>query len=129
MQDECEIFIQTNYSDRGGGGGGCTGEEENKNFLQSESSLQVKSIWRQNQDKSNGEESRMQLTRKSLKLTNKMRRKFENNVKSKIKIIGIIKRKQKVYYLSLDIKTTYRRSCSVVVFWCVLIDYSRTNLP
>ena len=72
MQDECEIFIQTNYSDRGGGGGGgggCTGEGENKNFLQSESSLQVKSIWRQIQDKSNGEESRMQLTRKSLKLT------------------------------------------------------------
>ena len=68
MQDECEIFIQTNYSDRGGGGG-CTGEGENKNFLQSESSLQVKSIWRQIQDKGNGEEIRMLLERKSLKLT------------------------------------------------------------
>ena len=69
MQDECEIFIQTNYSDWGGGGEECTGEGENKNYLQSESSLQVKSIWRQIQDKSNGEESRMLLKRKSLKLT------------------------------------------------------------
>ena len=103
MQDECEIFIQTNYSDRGGGGGGggCTGEGENKNFLQSESSLQVKSIWRQIQDKSHGEESRMLLERKSLKLTKKMRRKFENDVKSKIKIIGIVKSKQSsiIYHL------------------------------
>ena len=81
--------------------GECTGEGENKNFLQSESSLQVKSIWRQIQDKSNSEEIRTLLERKSLKLTKKMRRKFENDVKSKIKIIGIIKRKQSsiIYHL------------------------------
>ena len=43
----------------------------------------------------------MLLERKSLKLTNKIRRKFENDVKSKIKIIGIIKSKQSsiIYHL------------------------------
>ena len=35
----------------------------------------------------------MLLKRKSLKLTKNMGREFENNVKSKIKITGIIKRK------------------------------------